>query len=135
MIKSKKIEERLGLQVSSSKSKFFNFIIEKEDKVFLLKVVPFNSSNELIVTSKYYFCIANESFSRNTKPNTIKRMKEFMDLSYETDKKVIKVLVLNPSALRIIKYINECDAVKVMPTDDIYGVRIVSLTNLEKSIL
>ena len=122
-------------QVSLEKSteKFFDYHFETGDKFYLIKVLPFDLHHELIITNRYYWCMNADlkGWKRSTVPDLFPGVKEFVDYSHLTKLKVVKIALIMPDCHNIIRYLNESDVAKVLPSDLVYGVYFVKAVELQ----
>ncbi len=131
IVKEKLLE--LGYNIIPSNSNAFNYAIENEKYAILIKVVPFYLGNELIVTNKHYWCINSDykNYNRSKKPVLVKGVKEFDNVTYNTNKNVIKLGIITPGCYNKTMYINECDVIKISINTNCYGFKIITIDELE----
>jgi hypothetical protein len=100
--------------------------------LFLVKVLNLNIKQELIITNSNKWGINNniKNFKKNTVPEFVPLVSEFLEYKSTSEKPVIKVALIHPDCHNIVKYINESDAVKVnydKPIDGVYFVKYPEL--------
>jgi len=106
----------------------FQIQIETENKVFLVKIIPFSLNHELIITAPKSWCV-NESpkaWKRSSKPELVPLVSEFMDYKPNVDKKIVKIALIYPGCHNISRYLNESDVELVSyakPVNGIYFIR------------
>lgn len=93
----------------------------------IVKILFLNSSDELVVNSKYKWQI-----NHNMRPGAIPSdssmvsgIKNFVDV----DKK--KIVIIYKDCYNIKKYINECEMIFVDETTDCYGVNFIKFKNVK----
>ena len=119
--------------IEKSTEKFYEYHFEYSDKLFLIKVLPFDLHHELIITNKYYWCMNADlkGWKRSTVPDLFSGVKEFVEYNPLTKLKVVKIALIMPDCHNIIRYLNESDVAKVLPSDLVYGVYFVKAVELQ----
>jgi hypothetical protein len=107
-------------------------MLETMNAVYLIKAVPFHPEHELIVTNKTYWCVNDKpsQWRRSSKPDLIPGVVDFLSWRPETNKRIFRVGVVTPGCRNITFHINECDVVVVTPATDVYGVRLMRLSDM-----
>jgi len=120
-------------ELKSPSEKFYDYLFEYQENLYLIKVLPFDLHHELIITNKYYWCMNADlkGWKRSTIPDLFPGVKEFVDFAPKTDKKVIKIALIMPDCHNITRYLNESDVAKVNPKDLVYGVYFVKAVELQ----
>ena len=118
--------------LEKSSEKFYEYQFVNDDKLYLIKVLPFDIHHELIITNKYYWCMNADlkGWKRSTVPDLFPGVKEFVDLIPATTLKVVKISLIMHDCHNIIRYLNESDVAKVLPSDLVYGVYFVKSADL-----
>lgn len=122
-----------GVQITPAKVSFFDFHLERGDTTYLLKVIPFDSNHELIITNQYFWCVNSDlkGWKRSTVPDLVSGVKEFIDYKPETSNKIVKIAMIFPTCYNITRYLNESDVAIVKPRDLVYGVYFVKAADLQ----
>jgi hypothetical protein len=122
----------LGI-VSEEEKRPFQFRIDTEKKVYLVKVVVMNPQHELIVTNPDFWCVNSDprSWNRASAPELIAGVREFRDCFVKTDKKIIKVGLLFPGCSNVTRYQNESDVEMVKFDTDVFGTYLVQFDSLK----
>ena len=117
--------------------KYYDYFFEDSEKMFLIKVLPFDIHHELIITNKYYWCMNADlkGWKRSTVPDLFPGVKEFVDFVPLTKLKVVKIALIMPDCHNIIRYLNESDVAKVYPSDLVYGVYFIKSGELQTFFL
>ena len=119
--------------LEKSNDRFYEYQFLNADKLYLIKVLPFDIHHELIITNKYYWCMNADlkGWKRSTVPDLFSGVKEFVDYIPVTTLKVVKIALIMPDCHNIIRYLNESDVAKVLPSDLVYGVYFVKAVELQ----
>jgi hypothetical protein len=106
--------------------------LETQTTVYLIKAIPFHPEHELIVTNQTYWCVNDKpsQWRRSSKPELIDGVADFLAWRPDTRKKVVRIGVVTPGCRNITFHVNECDVVVVEPTTDVYGYRLLRLSDL-----
>lgn len=107
-------------------------MVETDKAVFLVKAIVFHPDHELIVTNKTYWCVNDKpsQWRRSSKPILIPGVEEFLAWKPETAKRIVRIGVVTPGCRNITFHVNESDVVVVDPTTDVYGYRLMRLSDL-----
>jgi hypothetical protein len=61
-------------------------------------------------------------------------IKDFLKKEYESEKKVYKIIVINNSTEKIVRYLNESELAVVSYKETIYGYKIFELSKIEEQM-
>lgn len=109
------------------------YLFENETTTFLIRIVLFVESHELIVTNPIYWCINDnpKKWNRSVTPVTIPGAKEFNEFSLSNDKALEKVVVIYPNCHNKTYYINESDVLKIIPTKKVYKIFFLTFDEIK----
>jgi hypothetical protein len=107
-------------------------MLETERTIYLVKSVVFHPEHELIVTNRTYWCVNDKpsQWRRSSKPVLIPGVEEFLSWCPETAKRIVRIGVVTPGCRNITFHVNESDVIVVDPTTDVYGYRLMRLSDL-----
>ncbi|XMB72834.1 hypothetical protein RJI07_02730 [Mycoplasmatota bacterium WC30] len=103
------------------------------EKRYLIKLIDINPRYELIITNADRVVI-NENAKEwrgSSKPHFVSGIRRFMKYE-QTDKNIIKIVLIYPNCHNITKYTNESDAFKVKKNQKIDGLYFIKFGNLEE---
>ncbi len=121
------------IELIRSKESYYQYSFELNETIYLIKVLPFDLSRELIITNQYFWCINADlkGWKRSTVPDIFPGVKEFVNLKSESGQKIIKMALILPDCHNITRYLNESDVAKVTFKDLVYGVYFVKAVELQ----
>lgn len=130
-IKSCFFNEEIHLELSNKSP--YQFKIETKDCIYLVKVIHFHSSYELIITNPNFWCINSnpKNWKRSSVPVLVEGVKAFQNISLTTNKKVIKAAIIYPDCYNILMYLNESDVELVTYKKQAYGVYFVLFNEID----
>ena len=105
----------------------YDYLVETESSIYLIKVVVLPVNNELIVTNENYWCKnANlKGWKRSTNPDLVDGVREFRQFSLVQTKRLIRLGIVYPGAHNITVYLNEADVEIVKVGMKAYGVYLI----------
>jgi|GEM_PF-1155895 len=105
----------------------YDYLVETQTTLYLIKVVVLPVNNELIVTNENYWCKnANlKGWKRSTNPDLVDGVREFRQFSLDQTKRLIRLGIVYPGAHNITVYLNEADVEIVKVGMKAYGVYLV----------
>lgn len=115
----------------------FDFKMDYNNKLFLIKLIYNPSCYEININAKHYWQMNEGVVSSRKKGEQMKGVYDltFFDLkanNYPTD--TVKLYVIYPDSSRLMKVINECEMVMIGPNVDIYGCRVERYNKLDENI-
>ena len=137
----KNLHEKL-LTISSSvevvkKNKAYDFKMNHNGKLFLIKLIYNPSCDEICINAKHYWQQNHGVVSSRKKGEQMKGVYDliFLDLAQNNfPLDTVKLYVIYPESQRLVKVINECEMIFIKPNVDIYGSRVNNYSDLEKNI-
>ena len=146
-IKRKKAYEGLQAKLSNiagecnlkriEKNKAFDFEMLYNDRIYLIKLIYHPTKAEINVNSKLYWQI-NKGVVSSRK--TGEKMEKVYDLilfdlnANNYPKDTIKLYVIYPDSVTLLKVLNECEMQFISPKTNIYGCRMLRYKDLEDTI-
>lgn len=107
--------------------KTYDIRIESNDSIFLIKYYMMGPRKELFVTSKYRWQVEGGSSSYLF----LKGIEPFIRYKEENnDKKIRKIVLLYPTSLNTMIYVNDVQTEFITPKIDVYGTRIINLDEI-----
>lgn len=121
------------IELIKSTANFYQYSFVLNETTYLIKVLPFDLSRELIITNQYFWCINADlkGWKRSTVPDLFSGVKEFVNLKPEPGQQIIKIALILPDCHNITRYLNESDVKKVTYKDLVYGVYFVKAIELQ----
>ena len=119
------------------KNKAFNFEMFYNERIYLVKLIYHPSKAEINVNNKLYWQI-NKGVVSSRK--TGEKMEKVYDLIlFDLEKNnfplnTIKLYVIYPNSVTLLKVLNECEMEFISPKTNIYGCRMLRYTDLEEKI-
>lgn len=119
------------------KNKAFDYEMNYNGKIYLVKLVYHPSCAEINVNSKNYWQI-NKGVVSSRK--TGEKMDGVYDLiNYDLalnnyPKNTVKLYVIYPDCVRMMKVLNECEMKFITPDTNIYGTKVNRYKDLEENI-
>jgi len=111
----------------------YQFRIETDKVVYLVKLVVIGPQNELIITNPDFWCINSDpkSWNRSSSPKLVHGVKDFRTWIESSNKKIFRLALIFPGCRNITLYKNESDVEVVHPETDVFGVWIVQFDFLK----
>lgn len=105
----------------------YDFLVETQLNVYIVKVVVLPMNNELIVTNENYWCKnANlKGWKRSTNPDLVDGVREFRQFQWDQPKRLIRLGIVYPGAHNLTVYLNEADVEIVKVGMKAYGVYLI----------
>jgi len=126
------IQEAIGtVEITPLPNQLIRF--EHKDRLFLVKLISMNPKHELILTNPTFWCINDNpnTWKRSSTPVLIPFVKEFLNLSLESEKEVVKVAMIIPGCYNITRYLNESDVELVTYKKSVHGVTFVRFDEIK----
>ena len=139
LLRKQAIQEKLqhhlpdGIFTRYHASSPFQIQIETENRVFVIKIIPFSINHELIITAPKSWCV-NESpkaWKRSSTPELVPLVSGFMDYKPSFDKKTVKIALIYPGCHNITRYLNESDVELVSYSKQVYGIFFIRFHELD----
>jgi hypothetical protein len=118
-------------------SKAFDYEINYNDKIYLIKMIYHPRSYEININAKSYWQVNRgvvSSRKTGEQMNNVYDLIEFDLTENNYPKNTVKLYVIYPYSKALLKVINECEMVFIKPNTDIYGCKIVNFITLEEDI-
>jgi hypothetical protein len=121
------------------KKKYYDFTIENEEIKLFIRVLDVPSNSMITINSKDTWVVqwggSSKDFGR-AYPNKkyLDEIKDFLKKEYESEKKVYKIIVINNSTEKIVRYLNESELAVVSYKETIYGYKIFELSKIEEQM-
>lgn len=118
-----------------------DFEIEGDNYILCVKIADIPKNSSVTINSKDTWCLrfGGHRVGRSY-PNKryLSELKSFLAADYtkslffenEKGKKVQKVVILNPSTEKLLKYINECEIIEITSKDLAYDVKVIQFDKL-----
>jgi hypothetical protein len=121
--------------VSRVKSKAFDFEVDFNNKKYLVKMIYNPGRHEINVNAKDYWQINKGVVSSRKSGEQMKNVYDLINFKIDGEnykKNTIKLYVIYPDSIGLMKVINECEMEFVKPKTDIYGTKMTKYVNLEE---
>ncbi len=114
-------------------SSSFHIQIETENRVFLVKIIPFSINHELIITAPKSWCVnkSPKAWKRSSTPELVPLVSGFMEYKPDFDKKIVKIALIYPGCHNITRYLNESDVELVSYTKPVNGINFIRFSELD----
>lgn len=121
------------------KNKEYEFSIENEEVKLFIKIVDVPSNSMITINSKDTWCLYWGGSSKDlgrAYPNTkyLDELKLFLKKDFISEKKTYKIILLNQSTEKIVRYLNESELAVVTFNDTVYGYKIMELVKIEEQM-
>lgn len=121
------------------KNKYYNFTIENEESKLFIKVINVPKNSMITINSKDTWNLSWGGSSLDygrAYPNNryLDELQLFLRNDYQSEKKVYKIILLNKSTEKIVRYLNESELSVVTFSDTVYGYKIMELTKIEEQM-
>ena len=103
-----------------------DFRLIVNDVTFLVKVVNAKRNCEVQITNNKNFVVYNKELNGNSKMNIIDGMEQFIGSKVPN-----RIILVNNSIKTMVRAVNENEIKKITPFDAIFGLHILSITNLD----
>lgn len=126
-------ELNIGI-VDVKKEKSFDIKITTKNKVILAKIIYHFNKAEINVNSKNYWQINRGVVSSRKKGEKMKNVYSLLQYDYKKNgypKDTIRLHIIYPSSVRLIKVLNECEMAFINENTDIYGTRIIPFNEID----
>lgn len=130
----KKLNELNIGTIETNKDKTFDLKITTENKVILVKIIYHFNKAEINVNSKNYWQINRGVVSSRKKGEKMKNVYSLLQYDYKKNgypKDTIRLHIIYPSSVRLIKVLNECEMAFINEKTDIYGTRIIPFNEID----
>ena len=122
-----------------AKKQLYDFIIENEECKVLIRLLDVPSNSMITINSKDTWALQWGGSSSNlgrAYPNKkyLDEIKDFLKKDYQSDKKLYKIIVVNKSTEKIVRYLNESELAVVSYKETIYGYKIFELSKIEEQM-
>lgn len=119
-------------------NKHYDFTIETDEVKLFIKMVDVPKNSMITINSRDTWCLSYGGSSDPGKayPNKkyLDEIKEFLKNEYKSDKITHKVILINSSTEKIVRYLNESELAVVKLTEKVYDYRIIQLTQIDEQI-
>lgn len=133
-----KLVDITGIEnIKRGTSKAFDYEINHNDKIYLIKMIYHPRSYEININSKNYWQVNRGVVSSRKTGEQMKKVYDLIEFDLKENnypKNTVKLYVIYPYSKRLLKVINECEMVFIKPNTDIYGCKVVNFTTLEEDI-
>ena len=120
-----------------SKNKAFDYEMQYNNKIYLIKLIYHPSCAEINVNSKDYWQINRGVVSSRKDGEQMKGVYDLINYNLRENnypKNTVKLYVIYPDSTGLLKVINECEMKFISPSTDIYGTKINRFKDLEENI-
>lgn len=119
------------------KDRTFDFKLENQEILLLIKVIGIPSNSAVTINNKYTWRLSWGGSSRKAgraypKNRYLNEMIPFLKEVMKSDKKIIKITILYPNTEKVLRYINESDLELINPKDSPHGYKVVSFIDFKK---
>jgi hypothetical protein len=140
-IKFNKAKKKLSVysNFKEFKKKYYDFTIENDDLKLFIRVIDVPKNSMITINSKDTWCLSWGGSSKDlgrAYPNKkyLDELSPFLRKEYSSDKKVLKIILVNESTEKIVRYLNESELAVVNFSDTPYGYKIMELSKLESQM-
>lgn len=121
------------------KKEAHDFIIEDEHVKIYIKMVDIPKNSMITINSKSTWCLSyggSSSDPGRAYPNKkyLDELKVFLKKEYKEEKNFHKVILINKSTEKIVRYLNESELAVVNYNEKVYDYKIISLDKIESHI-
>ena len=119
------------------KNKAYDFKMNYNGKLFLIKLIYNPSCDEICINAKHYWQQNHGVVSSRKKGEQMKGVYDLIFLNLEENNfplDTVKLYIIYPNSKNLVKVINECEMVFIKPNVDIYGSRVNNYSDLEQNI-
>ena len=119
------------------KNKTFDFEMNYNNKIYLIKMIYHPSRAEINVNAKDYWQINRGTVSSRTSGEQMKGVYDLINFDLKNNnypKNTVKLYVIYPDSVSLLKVINECEMKFITPQIDIYGCKMNRFIDLEEKI-
>lgn len=123
--------------VKLSNNKAFDYEMNYNDKIYLVKLIYNPKEYEINVNSKNYWQINKGIVSSRKTGEKLEGVYDLINFNVKEncyEGKVVKLYVIYPNSKSLLKVINECEMEFIKPKTDIYGCKITTYYNIKKEI-
>lgn len=140
-IKFNKAKKRISVysNFKEYKKKYYDFTVENEEVKLFIRVLDVPKNSMITINSKDTWCLSWGGSSKDlgrAYPNKkyLDEISPFLRKEYESEKKVYKIILVNESTEKIVRYLNESELAVVTFNDTPYGYKIMELSKLEEQM-
>lgn len=119
-------EKELTYSIIKDNTDAASFKLIINDVSFLIRLVDAKKNCEVQITNNKNFVVYNKDISGNLKMNIIDNIEPFIS-SKETN----RIILVNNSIKAMVRAVNENEIKKITSNDAIFGLHILSYTNLD----
>ena len=119
------------------KNKAFDYEMQYNNKIYLIKLIYHPSRAEINVNSKNYWQINRGKVSSRKTGEQMKGVYDLINFNLTKNnypKNTVKLYVIYPDSISLLKVLNECEMQFITPKTDIYGTKINRFKDLEENI-
>ncbi len=120
------------------KNKNYDFTIENEEVKLFIKMIDVPKNSMITINSKNTWCLSYGGSSDPGKayPNKkyLDELKLFLKQDFSSNKITHKVILINKSTEKIVRYLNESELAVVNFTEKVYDYRIIQLSQIDDQI-
>lgn len=127
-----------NLNIKKVKHKDYHYVLENDKAVFYIRILDVNIPSCITVNNKTTWSLTwggpkNNPGRRYPNQRYVNELIEFLKDEYESDKKVVKIVLVYKKAEQILKYINESELKEITIKDDAYGIKVINYINFKES--
>lgn len=131
--------EKKGFALQVVKNKQYDFILENEEVIFLVRYLSVPKNAMITINSKNTWVLgwgANPHNKGKGYPHTryLSELKSFLNGEIKKEKKTIKLILIYPCVDQVIKYLNESELAIVTSKDTPYGYKVINATEVNDKI-
>ena len=119
--------------VTYVKSKAYDFMVNYNEKTYLIKMIYHPARHEINVNAKDYWQVNKGVVSSRKTGEQMQGVYELINFDLKSNnfsKNTVKLYVIYPSSRCLMKVLNECEMQFIKPKTDIYGTKMTNFTDL-----
>ena len=121
------------------KKELYDFTIENDEVKLFIKMIDIPKNSMITINSKTTWCLSyggSSSDPGRAYPNKkyLDELKSFLKNEYTSEKTSHKIILLNSSTEKVVRYLNESELDVVNYCEKVYDYKIITLEKLEEHI-
>ncbi len=133
----KEIAKKHNMKLSLGNKEDHDYLIENMDVALYIKKAMIPSNSSVTINARSTWCLrwGGKRLGRSY-PN-MRYMNElipYLVRDYQSEKKVVKIVLIYPNTEVILKYLNESELAIVSPLDNNYGTKVVRFLDFEETV-
>ena len=121
------------------KNKLYDFTIENDECKILIRLLDVPSNSMITINSKDTWALqwgGSSSDLGRAYPNKkyLDEIKDFLKKEYVDEKKLYKIILVNKSTEKIVRYLNESELAVVSYKETVYGYKVFELNKIEEQM-